>query len=273
MTRNDLLRRLLVVVLVAVALPAAAQDRDWLVSYEAMPPASVALPGLAHAPYNERHAATQATAALVPEIAAALGLGGDRIRTEITLGGDRLGARPVLRSRITGPSDLADRFAAAVGFVSRQDGVFVFDLADPEGGTLMVQVTAPGAITPELAHGFFRHAATMEPGLGGGYAVIGRDIVFFNLRSGTGQPLSRLSDPEFLHALERAVASFRSGALRITTWRHVRVRSVENDWNVAPDGRTYLAYFADTRVLRALRTLRERHTAIVAEQARRFGWR
>ncbi|HEX6980148.1 MAG TPA: hypothetical protein VF342_12695, partial [Alphaproteobacteria bacterium] len=122
MTRNDLLRRLLVVVLVLVSigLPAAAQDRDWLVSYETIPPASVALPRLEHAPYDERYAATKAAAALVPEIAAALGLGGDRIRTEITPGGDGLETRPVLRSRIVGSSDLADRFAAAVGFVFRQ---------------------------------------------------------------------------------------------------------------------------------------------------------
>lgn len=99
-------------------------------------------------------------------------------------------------------------YAAAIGYVLRQEGVLVF-ADDPRGDSLAVTLRfSDGAPSPALAQRFFRHAANVAWGLGGGYSSLGEELVLINLRDSDGTPYSGLTDARFAAALQRAAETF-----------------------------------------------------------------
>lgn len=269
-----LLRRVLVLVLVLVLVPAwqaATADTTLLLSYEALPSAQLDLPKAKAAPYADKLPLGRAVAAeLVPAIVAAAGLDPAKAATRVGPGGYMLETNPSLQTRIAAKPEAGERLAAALGYVLRQEGVLVSDLHAADGDSYQVTIRfRPGTLTPARAHDFFRRAAEVERGLGGGYSALGDDLIFLNLRGGDGRPLSGLSDPAFLAGL--AAAADRFPDARVLRSGKARARLVENDWKASPDGADYARMFA-AGALAELDRLRVRHTALVRAQAKRQGW-
>lgn len=201
----------------AVASPARATE--WLLSFEAV--AGEGEPAL----YNER--ATQTTllvSELGPAVLAAVGLDPAQFDAEIVPGGYQLKTNPSVLLLVDGDAAAADRAAAAFGYLFDQSSVLVWRESDE--GALVSIVTLPG-VTPNLADHFFRHAASVHPGLGGGYTARGNRLLFINLRGADGRPFSGLTDDEFLAAMTRAAGAF--GGLATVTAARSDAKLVERD--------------------------------------------
>lgn len=170
---------------------------------------------------------------VVPGVLQAVGSGGAATRTQIVPGGYRLNTDPSLVTAFAVADEAqALLFAAAIGYVLRQDSVLVF-AADPRGDSLTVRVRlAEACLTPQAAQRFFRHAAAVAAGLGGGYTAFGCEMWFVNLRDGTGAPYSGLDDARFAAALAQAAARFDPPAAVAGSFR-ARAALIGSGW---PDG-------------------------------------
>lgn len=270
--RVGLLRRLVVAVWLVMVAPAWAVDPVQTLAYEVIPAAQVDLPGLDSAGYAERAAVTtRVLTDLLPAVFRAIGVDPDTVATAVVPGGYQLQTNPALVSRVAAADTRADRIAAALGYVFRQSGVLVFNLSDPAGGTDYVIVRfPPGALNNTLAHRFFRHAADSAKGLGGGYSVLGDDMVFLNLRDG-GTPYSGLDAGAFAVALRRAVAGFRELPVTVAAVGTAEAHLMSNDWDRASEGETYLCQLGGTESALAmvLSGLRDRHADLVTAAGRR----
>jgi hypothetical protein len=236
--------------------PLAAQPVQ-RVFYEALPADSGAL---AAAPFAVRNALTARIAGeLVPAVLRVLGHDPAAVTTELTVGGWQLHTNPLLHTALPLADAEADRLAAALGFVLRQDSVLVADLTQGDGRTGSVVVTLP-RLTPERAQRFFAHAAGVHAGLGGGYTAFGDAMLFLNVAGDDGAPYSGLPDGAFAEALDRAARTFPTA--RLTSTGLADARFVGNDWKAAPDGEEY-ARRLDPGTVAALRVLRDRHAALV----------
>jgi len=252
------------VVLVLAGLPAlpgptAAAEPVQRLFYEAVPAAQEA-GALADAPFAVRNGFAARTAGeLVPAVLRALGHDPAEAVTELTVGGWRLRTNPSLHTALPLADAEADRLAAALGFVLRQDSVLVADLTQGDGRTGSVVVTLP-RLTPDRAQRFFAHAANVHAGLGGGYTAFGDVLLFLNVIGDDGTPVSGLPDTAFAAALARATRGFPDA--RVTATGLADARFVSNDWTAAPDGEEY-ARRLDPGTLATLRALRDRHTALL----------
>lgn len=253
-------RMLVLVGLLILPVPLLAAEPMQRLFYEAVPGAQVQAGTLESAPFAVRNAfAARVAGELVPAVLRALGHDPAAAVTELTVGGWRLRTNPSLHTALPLADAEADRLAAALGFVLRQDSVLVADLTQGDGRTGSVLVTLP-RLTPDRAQRFFAHAATVHAGLGGGYTAFGDVLLFLNVTGDDGQPYSGLSDGAFADALGRAARGFP--AARLTATGLADARFVGNDWTAAPDGEDYARRLAPGTVT-TLRTLRDRHTALL----------
>ncbi|HYD67925.1 hypothetical protein [Azospirillum sp.] len=249
-------------------LPVAAEPVQRLF-YEAVPAMSEArgpeatapeAGALDKAPFAVRSAfAARVAGELVPAVLRALGHDPAAAVTELTVGGWQLRTNPSLHTALPLADAEADRLAAALGFVLRQDSVLVADLTQGDGRTGSVIVTLP-RLTPDRAQRFFAHAARVDAGLGGGYTAFGDAMLFLNVAGDDGKPYSGLPDAAFADALARAARRFP--AARLTATGLADARFVSNDWAAAPDGADYTRRL-DPATVAALRTLRDRHAALL----------
>ncbi len=201
------------------------------VAYQAVPAAGSGLPDLQPLDYGRLDAlAREVRRLIVPEVSAALGLPDRAARTEIAPGGYRLRTDPSLTTSFDATDGASARlFAAAIGYVLRQEGVLVF-ADEARGDSLAVTLRfASGAPGPALAQRFFRHAASVASGLGGGYSSVGGDLVFINLRDGRGMPYSGLADDRFAAMLQRAVEVFAI-PVRLVGTKRVRTGLIGAAW-------------------------------------------
>ncbi len=260
--------------LLLLALPAAAEERAQLLSYEALPSAQVAL-DLDGANYAERAVVTTAVLeSIAPRVIAAAGFDPETVETEMTPGGYLLATNASLQARAAMTDDEATRLAAALGYVFRQWSVLVSELGDETGDTAYVTVAFPeDALTPEAAQAFFEHAAGVDEGLGGGYTAFGDAMIFLNVRDGDGGPYSGLEDELFAARLGYAAGAFRAAPVTVAGAGVAEARFVGNDWEAAPDGEDYLETLADPALTATLDALRAEHTALVEEMGAALGWR
>lgn len=231
-------------VLAAISPAAWADPSPRLLSYECLP----SLPE-GTAPYATRAAVTRRLAEeVVPAVFDVVGIPADRAETAVVPGGYQRHTNPSLQSGVEIDEAEAERLAAALGYVCRQDAVLVTDFAaasgEPAGAedTVYVLIGFPAAaLTPAVAQAFFDHAATIDPGLGSGYTVLGEAMLFLNLRANDdGAPWSGLTDDAFTAQLRRAAASFQGPPAHVATVGRAQARLVENDWQTAPLGEAYL---------------------------------
>lgn len=258
----------------AIAAADDAAPELWLISYEAIPSAQVAL-NLDGATYAERAELTAAAAGSIsPKVIAAVGLDPAAIETDITPGGYLLATNASLQARGRLREDEAIRLAAALGYVYRQWSVLVSRLDETSGETGYVRVAFPDdALTPVSAQAFFEAAAAVNGGLGGGYTAFGDEMIFLNVRDPAHQPYSELDDVAFAAYLGQAAGAFDGEPLRIAGAGYARALFVGNDWDTAPQGEDYAEALGDAAPLDALNALRAAHTALSEEMGLRFGWR
>ncbi|MCC7046949.1 MAG: hypothetical protein IT562_09575 [Alphaproteobacteria bacterium] len=256
--------------ILALAASALAADPRLLLSYEALPSAQIDLPRAKTAAYEKKLPLARIVAGkLVPDIVAAVGLDPAKARTRVEPGGYALETNPSLQTQIAlTPAD-GERLAAALGYVLRQEGVLLSDLHAADGNSYQVTIQFPrGKLTPALADEFFRRAAAIDRGLGGGFAALGDAMIFLNLRGADGKPYSGLADGPFRDRLGATSHLFPGSA--VARSGKASARLVENDWKAAPNGEDY-ARIVD-RAVAALDRLRARHTVMVRSQAKLQGW-
>lgn len=258
-----MLRWLLAIVLL---LPQGlqAQERRFLLAYEAGLSSDVAPP-----PPGQSYADRETTARIVaqritPAVFAALGLDARRSFTRVSPGGYLGQTNPSILTTLPTTAAHAERLAAAVGLVLRQDSVLVVDF-DGEGAFHVNVEFGYRSLTPQVAQAFFQRAMLVDTGLGGGFFSIDDRMVFLNLRGADGKPYSRLSDWPFLERLKIAVERF-PGA-RIGDRGQVGAKLVANNWKTAVNGEDYGRTIDDT--LPALVALWERHDAILRAAEKR----
>lgn len=217
LTRRSLLAGFIAAAVAVAALPAYAAE--WLLSFETV--SGDGEPAL----YNERATTTTLLISeLGPAVLAAAGLDAAAFDAEIVPGGYQLKTNPSVLLLLDGDAAAADRAAAAFGYVFDQSSVLVW--REAEAGSLVAIVRLPG-VTPNLADHFFRHAASVHPGLGGGFTARGNRLMFINLRGSDGQPFSGLSDADFAAAMTRAAGAF--GGLASVSTARVEAKLVERE--------------------------------------------
>lgn len=259
----------------AAAVPEVAQT----LFYEVIPSAQLTLPNIKQARFADREALTHDVASeLVPAILRLVDLAGNdpaKVRTRVGPGGYHLETSPSIQTQVVLADADANRAAAALGWVFRQESVIVADLQDRvEGRTGWVIVDFPeGAVTPELAHAFFQHAASMSRGLGEGYTAFVEDLLFFNMRDDDGAPVSGLEDAAFIEAMRTVAAAFSGAKVTAELNGVADARFVWNDWRAErdPDGQGYGRQLGP-ELTASLAPVRERHSAMVRAAAQRYGW-
>ncbi len=268
------LKRWIAAALLLAGGASAQEPAVHLLSYEVIPSAQVPLT-LDAATYDQRAALTQAVLDdLAPRVLAAAGLAAETVQTDLTPGGYLLKTNASLQARGVMTEDQAIRAAAALGYVFRQWSVLVSRLDDAEGDTGYVVIGFPeGALTPDLAQGFFEAAAAVDEGLGGGYTAFGDEMIFFNVRDGDHQPYSGLDDMAFAARLGQAAGRFGEAKAAVASAGYAAALFVGNDWETAPAGEDYAAGLDDAGLVAALDGLRAEHTALVERMAGEFGWK
>jgi len=262
---------------VVMAASAAEAVEPVLISYEAAPSHGYALPKLDQAGYAGRSAfALQALSDIVPKIAAATGVDPSKMVSEVTPGGYLLKTNASLQTMVDLDDEAADRFAAALGYVFRQESVLVSRLDDPAGTTDFVTVSFPrDKLDSTVAQAFFEKAASIEEGLGGGYTAFGDNQIFLNVTDGDGTPYSGLDHEAFLAGLLRAAAEFQPIAPKVTNNGKAVARFVGNDWKAEPAGSSYATRLGGpgSDTVRKLDALEADYAALVESAATRYGWK
>jgi hypothetical protein len=275
--RLAVLAAVLAAALVLTALPAAARRDEpiLLFSYECLAPARDAV-DTAAAGFAEKAAfSRQVQAELVPQVIAALGVPAETVETEVTPGGYLLETNASLQSRLPIARDRADAFAAALGYVCRQDAVLVSDFGTEAGDTGYAIVSFPDdALTAAVAQAFFEHAAAIDEGLGGGYTAFRDEMIFLNVRDEDGVPYSGLDNGTFMALMAQAAATFPDHDLTILSSGVARAWFVGNDWDAAPQGGDYIGLLGgpDSDLVETLTAVQRQRDAMLARAAETHGW-
>lgn len=211
--------------------------------------------------------------AIVPGVLDAVGADPASLEMQLTPGGFMLATSPSLQIRGSQDPDDATALAAALGWTCYQWSVLVTNFDEPEGDTGFGTVSfAAGALTPTLAQAFFEHAASVDPGLAGGYTAFGDDLIFLNLRDSEGSPYSGVEDDTFIADLESAAQSFADAAVSLSASGEVEAALVENDWTGgAPTGEDYAAALSEAE-RSALDPLRADYLSALQATGAAEGW-
>lgn len=256
------------------AAASAAAEVAQTVFYEILPSAQLVLPHIGGATYADREALTHVVLAeLVPDILRIAGAPPRDVQSQVGPGGFELKTSVSIQSHVHLDDAETDRVAAALGWVFRQESVLVADLDGAAQGRTRYVIAdfTDDRVTPALADAFFQHAATIDRGLGEGYTAFGDDLLFLNVRGPDGAPYSNLDDAAFDGAMSRAAESFAGARVKTDARGRADARFVENDWKAAPEGEGY-AQVLGAAVVASLAPLQARHSAMVLEAARRYGW-
>jgi hypothetical protein len=215
------------------------------VAWQAVPGTDTGWPDIARLNYAQRLAISEGVQRdILPGVLRALAIGEAATRTEIVPGGYRLKTDPSFVTRFAPEhGGHALLFAAAIGYVLRQDSVLIFAI-DQRGDSLTVRVRLDETcLTPQTAQRFFERAAAVAQGLGGGYTAFGCEMLFINLRDGKGAPYSGMDDVRFAEALTQAAAGFVPRAEIAGSFR-ARTVLIGSDWPGSGGGRRYIEQLA-----------------------------
>lgn len=261
--KRGMLKWLLAIMLL-LPVGAEAQERRFLLAYEAVLSTDVA-PSPAGQSYADRELTARIVATRVtPAVFAALGLDATHSLTRVAPGGYLGQTNPSILTTLQTTPERAIRLASAFGLVLRQDSVLVVDF-DGEGAYHVNIEFGYRSLTPQVAEAFFKRAMLVDTGLGGGFFSVDDRMVFLNLRGSDGRPYSHLADWPFLERLKIAVDRF-PGA-RIGDRGQVGAKLVANNWKTAVNGQDYARALDD--VLPPLVALWERHDAILRAAEKR----
>lgn len=256
----------LVFVLIASSLVAADEERPTLLfSYEAInfdvhkiDPAKLA--------YDRRVEIAEATRQdELPKILSVLDIPAGKVSTLTMPGGYKLETNASLQSALEVDDKTADLFAAALGYTFRQWSVLVTDFAPAGAGdTAYGVITFDRPVSGREADAFFKHAAKINPALGGGFTAFDEEMFFLNVTDAQGKPYSGVDDKTFLADLGKAAESYAAQKVEMTGTGRADARFIENDWQSSPDGEDYAKRLGEDLTAR-LKTLRSGHDAQLAK--------
>jgi hypothetical protein len=232
---------LLVVAALLWAGIASAQNFIY-VAYQAIPGTRTGWPDITRLDYHARQRLSEEVEQrILPDLVRALSLQELSLDTQIVPGGYRLKTDPTLITRFPpAEEEAALRFAAALGYVLRQDSMLVFAVDQAAGQSHTVRVRFAGeCLTPQNAQRFFEQATRTSKGLGGGYTASGCEMLFINLRDERGKPYSGLEDGAFAAALDRATQGFTPPATIAGSFR-ARTALIGDGWPGNRSGALYI---------------------------------
>jgi uncharacterized protein (UPF0297 family) len=235
--------RLALIVVAALVWGSAASAQNFIyVAYQAIPGTRTGWPDIARLDYNARQRLSEdVQRRILPDVIRALGMQTMALETQIVPGGYMLKTDPSFVTRFPpAEEEAALRFAAALGYVLRQDSMLVFAVDATAGQSRTVRVRFAGeCLTPQTAQLFFEQAARTNKGLGGGYTAFGCEMLFINLRDDKNAPYSGLNDTQFAAVLERAAIGFAPPASVIGEFR-TRTVLIGSDWPGNNAGKLYI---------------------------------
>lgn len=224
------------------------------------------------ASYADKEAFTESILQQVlSDVYAAVGVDPSDLDQRLTPGGYLLVTSPSVQILSDFTPDDVDNLAAALGWTNYQWSVLVTDYGDTDGGTGYASVTFDTTVDAALAQSFFEHAASVDPGLAGGYTAFGDSMTFLNLRGSDGSPYSGLEDDTFIASLTTATSSFADATAVVETSGQVGAKLIENDWTTAEIGGDYLAVIEDADEP-GLVPIREEYEALLGEAGATYGW-
>lgn len=271
--RSAFLAALLSVAMVGVA----RADEKVLLSYEATPSFGFDLPKIDKATYQDRAAfSAEVLREIVPRIVEANDVDPKLLQTEVTPGGYLLKTNASLQTKGTLDDATADRLAASIGYVFRQQSVLVSRLSDSAGKTGFVVVRFPkGRLDAAVAQKFFEAAEKTKAGLGDGYTAFGDEQIFLNVADSDGKPYSGLDDAAFLAGLKETVSAFAEPKPEIAASGKASARFIENDWAKSKGGDDYLQRLggAGSTLSKRLTEIENDYATLVEKTAKSRGWK
>jgi hypothetical protein len=169
-------------------------------------------------------------------------------------------------------TDIADKTAAIIGYVTKQDAVPWYR-ADPTAtGAKGYKVTSN--VTPDEAFEdrLFKHLNEAVPGIG--FTRVDNSFDFINFRGDDKKPFL-MSDAKYINALQEALKTFSPDVdFNIDPFR-VESAYIFNDWKEDIDGQGYLKYFSPRQLTDIQPTIdgwRKDYDSIAERFGEEYGW-
>ena len=174
-------------------------------------------------------------------------------------------------------TDVANKYAAIIGYVTKQDAVPWYR-ADPTAGgkdaSKGYRVTATNAeANPGFEERLFKHLNEKIPGIG--FTRVGDSFDFINFRdSESGKPYM-MSDKQYLDKLQGALESFDKAVDFDVEPFRAKSGWISNDWTENTNGQGYLERFSPTELADLRRDIEGWSAAYdrIADQfGKEYGW-
>jgi hypothetical protein len=174
-------------------------------------------------------------------------------------------------------TDVANKYAAIIGYVTKQDAVPWYR-ADPTAGgkdaSKGYRVTATNAeANPGFEERLFKHLNEKIPGIG--FTRVGNSFDFINFRdSESGKPYM-MSDKQYLDKLQGALESFDKAVDFDVEPFRAKSGWISNDWTENTNGQGYLERFSPAELTNLRRDIEGWSAAYdrIADQfGQEYGW-
>jgi hypothetical protein len=172
-------------------------------------------------------------------------------------------------------TELADKAAAIIGYVTKQDAVPWYR-ADPTASGKMAskgyKVITGETITPEFEDKLFKHLNTAMPGVG--FTRVDNSFDFINFRGDDGKPFF-MSDKEYIKKLQDALETFSSDVTFNIKPFKTESAYISNNWKEDTNGEGYLGRFGSRQLTDIQPTLDDwskAYTDLADKYGREYGW-
>jgi len=173
-------------------------------------------------------------------------------------------------------TDVADKTAAIIGYVTKQDAVPWYR-ADPTASGKMAskgyKVTVNQDITQDFEESLFKHLDEVMPGVG--FTRVDNSFDFINFRGDDGKPFF-MKDAPYIDTLQTALEKFGGDKVEFTiTPFRAESAYIYNNWKENPDGKGYLERFSPRQLTDIQPTLdnwRKDYDSIAEEFGKEYGW-
>jgi hypothetical protein len=172
-------------------------------------------------------------------------------------------------------TELADKAAAIIGYVTKQDAVPWYR-ADPTASGKMAskgyKVITGETITPEFEDKLFKHLNTAMPGVG--FTRVDNSFDFINFRGDDGKPFF-MSDKEYIKKLQDALETFSSDVTFNIKPFKTESAYISNNWKEDTNGEGYLGRFGSRQLTDIQPTLDDwskAYTDLADKYGKEYGW-
>jgi hypothetical protein len=172
-------------------------------------------------------------------------------------------------------NEIADKAAAIIGYVTKQDAVPWYR-ADPTASGKFAskgyKVSTGETITPEFEERLFKHLDSAMPGVG--FTRVDNSFDFINFRGDDGKPFF-MSDKEYIKKLQSALETFAPDVDFTIDPFKTESAYIFNNWKENPDGQGYLERFSPRQLTDIRATLDDwskAYTDLANQYGKEYGW-